>query len=101
MTVGLVDPVDPAERVPITFDFGALTEEPIAPAITVQYLSGRVDGRADLSVIKIGPAQVVGAQVRQLIGNLQDGTTYRMECQVDTPEGCRYTITANVPCRDR
>lgn len=87
---------DPAEIVPISFEFASLTAEPTNAAVTVTRHSGP-KGPADLSAMLAGSPQVIGTQVRQKIQGGTIDTVYKIRCQVDGPDGTRYVLTGLLP----
>lgn len=90
------DPKDPAEIVPLVFDFANLTATPVSPVISVARESGP-KGPTDLSGMLAGAAQIVGAEVRQRIQAGTAGTVYKIRCQVDDGAGSRYVIAGLLP----
>lgn len=87
---------DPAEIVPLSFDFSALTESPTNPVVTIARESGP-KGAADLSGMLLGSPQVIGTEVRQKVQGGIATTTYRVRAQVDTADGLRYVLTGLLP----
>lgn len=92
------DPLDPEEIVPLTFDFTRLATEIVDGTAQVQITrhSGAADARG-LSVMLVGAPQIVGLTVRQRVQSPQAGTTYRVRCRVDTPEGYRFAEAVLLP----
>lgn len=89
-------PKDPAEIVPLSFDFAALTSAPINPVVTVVRDSGP-KGAADLSGMLLGTPQITGTEVLQKVQGGIATTTYRVRAQVDTAAGLRYVLTGLLP----
>jgi hypothetical protein len=88
---------DPSEIITLTFDFAALAASVANPVLTVTRLSGTADPTPQ--AILSGAAQVSGAQVLQQIVGGVAGTHYHLRCQVDTPDGSRYVLAADLPVR--
>lgn len=87
-----IDPKDPLEIVPITFDFTELTDAPTSPAVSIVRHSGATDD-SDLATTMIqGSPQIVGAEIIQKIKGGVAGAVYRITCQVDDASGCRYRL---------
>lgn len=92
-----LSPKDPAEIITLTFDFTALAAAVQSPVITAEVASGVAD--ATPGAILSGSAQVNGTQVlQQVVGGL-NGTSYRLRCQVDTPDGKRWVLSAVLPVK--
>ncbi len=91
-----LDPKDPAEIIPVTFEFAELTDAPLTPVVSLTRHSGTAD-TSDLSTMLSGSPQVVGSQVRQKVRSGVDGTNYRIACQVDDASGLRYVIAGILP----
>lgn len=89
-------PKDPAEIVPLAFDFATLTSTPTNPVVTIARDSGP-KGALDLSGMLLGSPQIVGTEVRQKIQGGVAATTYRVRAQVDTADGFRYVLTGLLP----
>lgn len=87
---------DPAEIVPLAFDFGSLTDAPINPVVTIVREAGP-KGAADLSGMLLGTPQILGTEVLQKVQGGIATTTYRVRAQVDTAEGLRYVLTGLLP----
>jgi hypothetical protein len=85
-------PKDPAEIVPLTFDFANLATEPSAPVVSVL-----LDGETDLTNMLVGSPQVVGSEVRQKVGGGTAGAVYKIRVQVDNIDGTRYVIARLLP----
>ena len=90
------DPKDPAEIVPLVFDFENLTVTPVNPVITVSRESGP-KGPADLSGMLAGAAQISDATIRQRVQGGTAGTVYKIRCQVDDGAGGRFVIAQLLP----
>ena len=93
----MISPKDPAEIITVSFDFSALSETVSAAAVSAAWHDGTADPAAQ--AIVSGAAQVQGAMVLQQIVGGQAGTTYRLRCQVDLPDGRRYVLATVLPVR--
>ena len=94
-----LSPKDPIEIIVITFDFARLAASVSAPVITAICAAGEAD--ATPQAIVSGAAQVIGATVMQQIVGGQSGTTYKLRCQVDVPDGNRFVLSALLPVRNQ
>ncbi len=87
-----IDPKDPAEIVPIAFEFAKLTDAPTSPVVAIVRHSGAEDA-SDLATTMVqGSPQIVGSKVVQKIKGGVAGANYRISCQVDAADGCRYLL---------
>lgn len=89
---------DPAEIVPVSFDFAGLTAAPLTPVITVEHYSGTVD-EGTLSDMLESAAAITGTKVVQRIGGGVNGATYLLRCDVTTADNLAFTLTAKLPVR--
>lgn len=93
------DAKDPAEIIPLVFDFSGLTPTPVSPVIVISHEAGAADPTP--AALLLGSPQVVGAQIRQKIQGGVLNADYRIRCQVDTPEGLRWVKSGVLPVRAR
>lgn len=91
-----LDPKDPAEIIPVTFDFTNDTTAPLTPVVSISRHSGAPD-TSDLSLMLSGSPQIIGAKVVQKVRSGVDGTNYRIACQADEASGLRYVIAGILP----
>lgn len=91
-----LDPKDPAEIVPLTFEFESLTISPSSPVVTVTRHSGTADD-SDLSLMLVGSPQVIGTTVVQKVQGGVARTNYKFRCDVVTPDGCHYALAGILP----
>lgn len=70
---------DPAEIIPVMFDFTGLVKKIDSAATTISVRLG-VDG--DPSVLVVASAQIIGTQVKQLIQGGIDGVIYRIRMDI-------------------
>lgn len=96
MSTETFDPKDPAEIVPLTFDFTALTDTPSSPVMSVARHSGTADA-SDLSLMLVGSPQVVGAKVLQKVQGGVDLANYKFRCDVAGPDGCHWALAGLLP----
>lgn len=89
------DAKDPAEIVPLSFEFVALTNSPGNPAISIVRHSGAAD--ASPASMLAGSPQLIGTQVRQKVTGGVAGATYAIKAQVDAPDGSRYVLAGLLP----
>lgn len=89
------DPKDPEEIVPLTFDFAALTDTPSNPVVSLAHHKGTID--PNVGAMLIGSPLVVGAQVRIKVQNGLNGSTYRLRCKVESPEGNKWVLAGYLP----
>lgn len=77
-------PKDPAETVPIVFDFSALTAAVNSATITIVVRSG-----LDVipNALKSGSVVISGAMVKQMITGGLSGVSYSIRCLASTPDG--------------
>ena len=91
----ILDPKDPAEIVPITFEFVDLTSTPSSPTIAIQRLSGADDPTP--TAMLLGAPQVVGSQVRQKVQGGVNGAIYGLRCEVNDADANHWVIPAKLP----
>lgn len=95
--MSLLSPKDPAEIITLAFDFSAVAAAVLAPMVSAAHESGPADPSP--AAILSGAAQVQGATVLQKIVGGVAGATYRLRCQVDTPDGERFVLPARLSVR--
>ena len=88
------DPKDPAEIVPLTFDFSALAASVSTPVIQVTRIAGDADPNP--AAMLIGSAQISGAKVVQKAGGGLDGR-YKIRCDVNGDGGAHWALTGTLP----
>jgi hypothetical protein len=94
------DSKDPAEIVPLAFEFAALTATPASPVITITQESGPQDP-GPLADMLLGPAVVVGSEVRQLLRAGIVGATYRLRCDVTAGGGVKWALSGTIEVATR
>ena len=92
-----LDAKDPAESVPVSFEFAALAEQITSPVVAITRHSGEADSNP--GAMLNGSAQVIGTQVRQKIVGGVAGANYTLRCQVSTPDGYAWVIAGLLPVR--
>jgi hypothetical protein len=80
-----MDKKDPAEIITVTFDFSDYATTCSNPVVTCLAVSGNLDPSA--SAMLSGSPQINGALILQRIIGGQDGTTYKLRCEVDDEDG--------------
>lgn len=93
------DAKDPAEIIPITFNFSGLTSAPLSPIVSVTHEGGAADPTP--ANLLFGSPQVIGTQIMQKVHNGVANADYRFRCQVDTPDGNRWVLSGVLPVRVR
>lgn len=89
-----MDKKDPAEIITVTFDFAGLATECANPVVTCSAIAGKVDAAA--SAMLSGSPQVSGTDVLQRIVGGQDGTTYKLRCEVDDADGEHWVVASTL-----
>lgn len=82
---------DPAERITVTFDFGALATAISNPVVTCTVVAGRLSSVAE--AMRSGNPEVSGTKVMQRIIGGVSGNTYRLRCEVDDEDGERWVLS--------
>lgn len=85
-----MDKKDPAEIIPVTFDFAGLATQCLNPVVTCVAIAGKIDASA--SAMLSGSPQVSGTSVLQRVIGGQDGTTYKLRCEVDDADGEHWVV---------
>lgn len=88
-------PKSPAETVTVAFEFKRLTASPSSPVVTATRYSGAEDPSPQS--ILLGPPQIAGTQVLQLVTAGVDGCTYWLECGVDAPGSNHFVLPGLLP----
>ena len=94
MSTQQFDPKDPAEIVPLTFDFSNLASGVSSPVITVTRAAGDADPSP--ASMLVGSPQVSGALVVQKAGGGLDGR-YKFRCEVNGDSGAHWALTGTLP----
>lgn len=94
MSIQQFDPKDPAEIVPLTFDFSNLATGVSSPVITVTRAAGDADPSP--TSMLVGSPQVSGALVVQKAGGGLDGR-YKFRCEVNGDSGAHWALTGTLP----
>jgi len=79
----------------VTFDFSPDADQVSNPDITITAVSGNLE--SDVSEMKVGTPTESGPLVIQLIGGGEAGTTYRVRCKVNDPDGEVHVLAAQLP----
>lgn len=93
------DPKDPAEIIPLTFEFGPLLDEQTisgAPVVEVTVYEGYDATPAD---VLSGSVVVVGTRVRQNATGGVLGVEYLIRVTVTTNTGLKYTLGRVLPVK--
>lgn len=92
----MLDEKDPAENIPVVFDFTKLTDTVASPVVTCVRKRGAADSTP--SAMISGAATVAGAVVTQKIIGGVALADYTLRCEV-TSGTYKYALTAILPVR--
>ena len=94
----LPDPKDPAEIVPIGFNFAAITDTPSNPTVEITVRWG---DEAAPTLQKVGSPWVDGAIVYQRFLGGAHLNDYNLKCLASTPSNDRFAVDCVLAVRNR
>jgi hypothetical protein len=84
-----IDPKDPVEIIPVTFNFGKLISQIETVVVTISVVEGTDN---DVANMIFGSYQVSGSTLKQLIRNGVHGTRYLIKAVVTDSGGLKYAL---------
>lgn len=96
MRITTFDPKAPAEVVPVTFDFSALTTSIDSVTVSVTVKTGM---DSNVATMPLGGYQISGGKVIQLIQNGVDQTVYLIRADITTGSE-KYALAAYMKCEE-
>jgi hypothetical protein len=87
--VANIDPKDPVEIIPVTFNFGKLVSQIDTAVVSISVIEGTDE---NVQSMILGQYQITGAILKQLIRNGVNGARYLIKAVVTDSGGLKYAL---------
>lgn len=88
-------PKDPAEKLPYSFDWARELKQ------VADTIAGNARVTSSDPVLTVAAIQTVGSEVRFILSGGVIGSTYTVQCEIDTTKGYVFNRAAEISVEDR